>query len=132
MSRLMSKTWGKGDMKSILMHLQIQCFTQYCIIFDELLTCLSTGSICCSLHNQITMAQDVHAPGGLWDALLLDWKTKRHLSGSSSSAMVDELPFLVNTVPFLFPTGKWQLQTRVLSLGFRSAHLKDKQKSYFY
>lgn len=38
-------------------------------------------------------------------------------SESSSSAMVDVLPFLVITGPFLFPTRKWQL-----SLGFQSIH----------
>ena len=48
MSRLMSKT--REHKVKILMHLQIQCFTQYCIIFDELLTCPSTGSMCCSLQ----------------------------------------------------------------------------------
>ena len=39
MSRLMSKTWRKGDIVNASIFRLIQCFTQYCIIFDELLTC---------------------------------------------------------------------------------------------
>nr|XP_046175090.1 uncharacterized protein LOC124008126 isoform X3 [Oncorhynchus gorbuscha] len=37
------------------------------------------GLSCCSLHNRITLARDVHALDGLRDPLLLDWKTKRHV-----------------------------------------------------
>jgi hypothetical protein len=97
----------RGHKFHILMHLQIQCVTLYCITFLELLNFPSKCSICCSLYNRITLAQDLHAPDGLRDALMLDWKTTRHL--------------VSGTVGFFFTIFIWTENTLFIKLNTLSA-----------